>query len=155
MTESNDVLLSEASAVSAAPADGETIRLAQENQRLCAENRRLRQNERRREVNLFLSELRESGQLTPAMEQAGIEEALLAAEEHGPGVVFADGRNAPMAAVLRMLLKSLPVLGSQEDYSASFAAPLAQPTPLLSAEEERIAAQLGLSAAEFAALREE
>jgi len=135
-------------------ADTETIRLAEENARLSAENRRLRQAERRREVNRFLCALRENGQLTPAMELAGVEEALFAAEEQNLGVLFPDGRSQSLSQILRAVLTALPNCCCTESYSAKFASPLAA-APQLSADEQRIAAQLGLSEEEFASLREE
>jgi hypothetical protein len=136
------------------PPAGETIRLAEENQRLSAENRRLRQAERRREVNCFMCALRDNGQLTPAMELAGLEEALFAAEEHNLGVLFPDGRSQPLGQILRAVLSALPSCCCTESYSAKFASPV-NSAPPLSADEQRIAAQLGLSEQEFAALRTE
>jgi hypothetical protein len=132
----------------------ETIRLAEENRRLNAENRRLRNAERRRELTLYLGSLRERGQLTPAMELAGVEEALLAAEELPGSVVFADGQSLPLGHVLRNVLSAIPSSSLGEDYSAKFAAE-APRAARLSADEQRIAVQLGLSEEEFASLREE
>lgn len=127
---------------------GEVTQLAEENQRLNEENRRLRQEKLRREVVLFLAELRRSGRLTPAMEYAGLEEALLAADEQQTGVTFPDGHQVPLASVLRAIFEALPVSLARGEYAPGSAA-----APELSADELRIAAQLGLSAEEFASIK--
>jgi phage I-like protein len=127
-----------------APAADETIRLAEENHRLAEENRRLRQTERRREVAYFLAELRDSGQLTPAIERAGVEDALIAAEEQPLSVTLPDGRTVPLSAVLKELLRALPVAYPQGEL-----APAAATAPALTPEELAVAQALGLSAEEY------
>jgi hypothetical protein len=121
------------------------VLLAEENLRLSEENRRLKQTEQRRSIALFLSGLRESGRLTPAIEHTGVEALLLSAEESGAVVQLADGSTQPMADVLRNLLGALPVaveLGERglEPQESS---------PVLTDEELQIARQLGLSADEL------
>jgi len=128
----------------------DTIRLAEENLRLAEENRGLRAERRHREIALFLGELRDSGQLTPAMEAAGVEEALSAAEEQAAQVVFPDGRKLPLSAVLKEILRALPAsfcTARLKDAGADGAA------PSLTAEEKQIAAQLGLTEEEYASIK--
>lgn len=120
------------------PITDETIRLAEE-------NRRLRQTERRREVAYFLAELCDTGQLTPAIERAGVEDALVAAEEQPLSVTLPDGRTVPLSAVLKELLRALPVAYPQGEL-----APAAPAATTLSPEELAVAQALGLSAEEYA-----
>ena len=126
----------------------ETSQLAEENQRLSEENRQLRQEKLRREVVHYLGELRRTGRLTPAMEYAGLEEALVAASEQEIQVTFPDGCQVPLSTVLRAILEALPVALARGEYAPQGAA-----APELSADELRIAAQLGLSAEEFASIK--
>jgi len=132
----------------ASPEHG-TARLAEENQRLAGENRRLKREELRRSVACFLAELRDVGKLTPAMEQCGLEEALLASEEQPVVVVLGEGRQLPLGDVLREVLKALPV-----SYGSSELASSEEALPALSAEEREIAAKLGLSDQEYAEIKE-
>lgn len=131
-----------------AAAEEDSIRLAEENRRLSDENRSLKAERLQRETLVFLSELRSGGQLTPAMEQAGLEEALLAAADSGMQLRFPDGRVASLAEVLRQVLRALPV-----SFCCSRLADSAAEPPRLSADEQRIAEQLGLSAEEFASIK--
>ena len=138
-----------------APADSEpqaaedAVRLAEENRRLAEENRRLRRTEREREVALFLGGLRAQGKLTPAMERAGIAEALLLAEERQLAVALPDGQETPLGEVLRAVLAALPVSFD----AAELAAP-ERAEPTLSFEEREIARQLGLSEEEYSEIRQ-
>jgi hypothetical protein len=126
----------------------EVVRLAEENLRLSSENQRLHREQRQRATVHFLAELRQSGRLTPAMEYAGLEEALLTAEDTGLCVSFPDGRQVPLGEVLRAVLEALPVsLGRQPLAAAE------EPGTGLSAEEKRIAAELGLSEDEYAGIK--
>lgn len=130
------------------PPANDAHRLAEENHRLAEENRRLRRSERRREISVFLAELRDNGQLTPAMEQAGLEEALLSASEQPVSVVFPDGRQAPLRAVLGEVFRALPVsFGAQQLTERDVAA------VELSADERSIAASLGLTEQEYAEIK--
>ena len=122
----------------------DACRLAEENTRLAEENRRLRESERRREVAYFLAELREEGRLTPALERAGVEEALVQAEESSLPVNFPDGRQVPLATVLRELLKALPVSLIRGELAGT-----ASPAPELSTLEREVAQALGLSEREY------
>lgn len=143
--------------VPAAPAlptadEQKTIRLAEENQRLQAdairlaeENRALKATQRQREVRYFLAELRASGQLTPALERAGVEQALLAAGEQPLSVTLPGGGAVQLAELLRELLKALPV-----SFAYGETAPATAPTaPALSADDQAVMAALGLSAEEY------
>jgi hypothetical protein len=135
------------------PSSNETIRLAEENQRLQAdairlaeENRALKDAQRKREVRYFLAELRRAGQLTPALERAGVEQALIAAAEQPLAVTLPDGGVVQFAELLRDLLKALPV-----SFALGEAAPATTPTaPALSADDQAVMAALGLSAEEYA-----
>ena len=129
---------------------GDTVRLAEENARLAQENRRLRHGEMRREVAFFLSELRDTGRLTPAMERAGVEEALMAADEEQLLVSFPDGRTAPLSAVLREVLRALPL-----SFARGELAQAQDVGPMLTPEERRIASLLGLSEEEYASIKQE
>jgi hypothetical protein len=132
----------------------ETIRLAEENERLQAdairlaeENRALKAGQRLREVRYFLSELRATGQLTPALERAGVEQALIAAGEQPLSVTLPDGGVVPLPDLLRELLKALPV-----SFSYGEATPAATPaSPALSPDDQAVMAALGLSAEEYKA----
>jgi hypothetical protein len=133
-------------------AESQTIRLAEENQRLQAdairlaeENRLLKFAQRQREVRFFLAELRSAGQLTPALERAGVEQALLAAGEL-PLSVTLPGRSAvPLAELLRELLKALPV-----SFTFGETAPTTSATaPAFTADDQAVMAALGLSAEEY------
>jgi hypothetical protein len=130
-------------------AGGDPLRLAEENQRLATENRRLKREELRRGVACFLAELRDVGKLTPAMEQSGIEEALLASDEQQVMVALGEGRQLPLGDVLREVLRALPV-----SYGTSELAPPEDALPGLSPEEREIAAKLGLSEQEYAEIKE-
>ena len=130
-----------------APTDQETVKLAEENLRLAEENRLLRQSEHRREVSGFLSQLREQGQLTPAMELAGVEEALLHAEDQHLLVHFPDERQVPLSQVLREVLKALPVSIQLGEVARG------QQPVVLTADEQEIAATLGLSEDEYAQIK--
>jgi phage I-like protein len=124
----------------------ENQRLAQDALRLGEENRALRAIQRQREVRYFLAELRGTGQLTPALERAGVEQALLAADEQPLSVTLPDGSAVPLSALLRELLKALPV-----SFTYGEAAPSAAPAaPALSADDQAVMAALGLSAEEYA-----
>ncbi len=131
------------------PVPTDAHRLAEENHRLAEENRRLRRTELRREVTAFLGELRDGGQLTPAMEQAGLEEALLCAREQGVGVEFPDGRNVPLSGVLSEVLRALPV-----SYHAQ---PMLDTEPgatgELTGDERAVATALGLTDEEYLDIR--
>ena len=129
-------------------ATGDSIQLAEENRRLFEENRRLKHEEQRREVTCFLSELRNTGQLTPAMEQAGVEAALVAAGEQDIPVSFPDGKQMPLGSVLRQVLAALPI-SWQPGSTADVELEEVELTP----EEQHIAAQLGLSAEEFTSIK--
>jgi hypothetical protein len=130
-------------------AGGDPVRLAEENQRLATENRRLKREELRRSVACFLAELRDVGKLTPAMEQSGIEQALLASEEQQIMVALGEGRQLPLCDVLREVLKALPV-----SYGTRELTPPDEQLPVLSAEERDVAAKLGLSEQEYAEIKE-
>lgn len=135
------------------PSSNETIRLAEENQRLQAdairlaeENRALKASQRQREVRYFLAELRASGQLTPALERAGVEQALLAAGEQPLSVTLPGGGAVQLAELLRELLKALPI-----SFAYGETAPATAPAaPALSADDQAVMAALGLSAEEYA-----
>jgi hypothetical protein len=125
--------------------------LAEENARLREENRRLRAEGKRREIATLLSELREGGQLTPAMEYAGLEAALVSAEEQGLAVQLPGGQTLPFASVLRDVLRAIPC-----SYVAGCCCQGEEQIELgaqLSADEKRIAQSLGLSMEEFAEIR--
>jgi hypothetical protein len=126
------------------------VLLAEENRRLAEENRRLLLNERQREIAVFLNELRRAGRLTPALEQAGIEKLLLAACETPLVVRFSEGDEEPLFETLHRLFSALPVSVSfgETDGFAEFRAPGG-----LSADEQHVAAQLGLSPDEYSELR--
>lgn len=141
--------LDNSSSADAVPADGDAVRLAEENQRLAEENRRLKRAEHRRSVACFLAELRDLGKLTPAMEQAGLGEALVTSEEQQIVVALGEGRQLPLSEVLREVLKALPI-----SYGTSELAPPGELLPELSPEEREIAAQLGLSEQEYAEIKE-
>ena len=128
---------------------GDPVRLAEENQRLATENRRLKREELRRGVACFLSELRDVGKLTPAMEQSGIEDALVASDEQQIMVTLGGGQLLPLGDVLREVLKALPV-----SYGTCELAPPDEQLPGLSPEEREIASQLGLSEQEYAEIKE-
>jgi len=138
---------SDAAKEPAPPVEQETVQLAEENLRLAEENRLLRHSEHRREIAGFLSGLREQGQLTPAMELAGVEEALLLAEDQHLLVHFPDERQVPLSQVLREVLKALPV-SIQLGEAARGQQPIA-----LTADEQEIAATLGLSEDEYAQIK--
>lgn len=123
--------------------------LAAENARLADENRRLRAEAKRREIAALLAELRASGQLTPAMEYAGIEEALVSAEEQGLMVQLPDGKRLSFSAVLRDVLSALPC----SYVSGCVCGESATAGSQLSADELAIASSLGLSAQEYAEIR--
>lgn len=140
-----------AGAETAAPAEPDAVRLAEENRRLAKENRRLRRGELQRDVDCFLEGLRRRGQLTPAMELAGVEEALLLSEEQPATVELADGRQLSLGSLLREVLSALPVCcpATAAAYSA-VAGNGASGAPVSLSEDERdIARQLGLSEDEF------
>lgn len=128
----------------------EATQLAEENHRLAEEIRRLKSDERRRGVACFLSELRGGGRLTPAMERAGLEDALLACEEQPLAVELADGKQVQLGELLRDVLRSLPAYPGLDDELAGGDADL----PALSDQEREIAAQLGLSEQEFAEIKQ-
>jgi len=130
--------------------EAETARLAEENHRLAEEIRRLKSDERRRGVACFLSELRGGGRLTPAMERAGLEEALLACEEQPALVELPDGKQMQLGELLRDVLRSLPAYPGLDDELAAGGADL----PALSDQEREIAGQLGLSEQEFAEIKQ-
>ena len=122
-------------------------RLAEDNRRLADENRRLKLAERRREAAVFVASLREAGRLTPAMEQAGLEEALAASQDHPSELELADGRQAPLSEVLKEIFSALPAccpLDEALDDDGS------EPEFELSATEKSVAEQLGLSEREYA-----
>jgi hypothetical protein len=132
-------------------APDETIRLAEENQRLAedalrlaSENQALKAQQRGRDVRFFMAELRHSGQLTPALERSGVEQALLLAEQQPLLVALPDGRSALLSAVLRELLRALPV-----SFAFGEQAPAAATPARLSPEDEAVMAALGLSAEEY------
>ena len=128
----------------------EAALLAEENQRLAEENRRLLRHERQREIAVFLSELRNAGRLTPALEQAGIEQLLLAACETPLVVRLSEDNEEPLFETLHRVFSALPVCVSfgETDFRAAPPAPCG-----LSEDERTIAAQLGLSAEEYAEIR--
>jgi len=130
------------------PGGPDQLHLAEENHRLAEENRRLRRTELRREVTAFLGELRDGGQLTPAMEQAGLEEALLSARENPQNVEFPDGGSAPLAAILGEVLRSLPVSFTAAAGAAAETAPAG-----LSGDERSVASALGLTDEEYAEIK--
>ncbi|MBN2080908.1 hypothetical protein JW859_01750 [bacterium] len=126
-------------------------RLAEDNRRLADENRRLKLAERRREAALFVASLREAGRLTPAMEQAGLEEALAASQDHPSELEFPDGRKAPLNEVLREIFSALPAccpLDAALDDEG-------EPDFELSVTEKSVAQQLGLSEREYAEIARE
>lgn len=129
----------------------EATRLAEENHRLAEEIRRLKNDERRRGVACFLSELRGGGRLTPAMERAGLEEALLACEEQPLAVELADGKQVQLGELLRDVLRSLPAYPGLD---GELAGESEQQLAHLSDQEREIAAQLGLSEQEFAEIKQ-
>lgn len=134
----------------AALAEPDVARLAEENLRLAEENRRLRRAELKRDVDCFLEGLRRRGQLTPAMELAGVEEALLLSEEQPLTVDLADGRQQSLGSLLREVLSALPVCCPATAAVCSAAAGCEASTAVSLSEDERdIARQLGLSEEEF------
>ncbi|MCC7477051.1 hypothetical protein IT575_01215 [bacterium] len=141
-----------AAAVSAAaPAPAPPDPLAEENARLREELQRLKSEQKRREVAALLSELRASGQLTPAMEYAGIEEALVSAEEQGVMVSLPSGQRLSFAAVLKDVLAAIPC--SYVSGCVCGDAPATGGTPQLSADELSVAQSLGLTPQEYAEIR--
>jgi hypothetical protein len=132
-----------------APAPDQT--LIDENARLREENRKLRADSKRREIATLLAELRDGGQLTPAMEYAGIEQALVVAEEQGLTVQLPGGQTLPFASVLKDVLRAIPC-----SYIAGCCCDDEDELELrdqLSADERRIAQSLGLSWQEYAEIK--
>ncbi len=127
----------------------EALQLAEENTRLAEENRQLKLAEQRHSVELFLSELRKNGQLTPAIELAGIESALVCADNTQGVVEIGDGSSAPLGAVLRDICSALPV----SVHLGEVARGAESPPATLSDDEKRIAGQLGISEEEFSEIR--
>jgi hypothetical protein len=130
------------------PAAEEAVKLAEENHRLAEENRQLRLAQREREVVYFLAELRDQGQLTPAMEDAGLKAALVAAQEHPLDVKLDDGTNAPLGSVLQDVLRALPA-----SFSPGETLEANSSEEGLTPQETEIAGQLGLTAEEFAQVK--
>jgi hypothetical protein len=139
-------------------------RLAEENQRLTAENQRLKTEQQARQAAAFLAELRTGGQLTPAMEQAGLAQALTVAAAQPTQVSLPDGRNVPLCDVLREVLRTLPTLCPQAGSAlagsgaggygyATPGAPLREPRYSLSPTEREVAAKLGLTDQEYAEIK--
>jgi hypothetical protein len=110
--------------IQAIPGPSDAARLAEENQRLLAENQQLKTEQQARQAAAFLTELRAGGQLTPAMEQAGLAQALTVAANQPAQVSLPGGRTLPLSDVLREVLRTLPALCPQ---AGSALAGLGQP----------------------------
>ena len=130
----------------------DATRLAEENQRLLAENQQLKTEQQARQAAAFLAELRAGGQLTPAMEQAGLAQALTAAQSQPVQVSLPGGRTLPLGDVLREVLRTLPSLCPQAGATQS-STPLQEPRYSLSPTEREVAAKLGLSEQEYAEIK--
>ena len=128
----------------------ETLLLSAENLRLSQENRQLREERVRSEVSQFMAALRSRGQLTPALERTGIEEALVATEVSGQQIELPSGETALFSTLLRELLSGLPVHVLPGLHAA---APAQGGSAVLSSAEEEIARQLGLSRDEYASVK--
>jgi hypothetical protein len=129
--------------------DDTTARLMAENDRLAREVAELKRAEQERDVAWFLSELKDGGRLTPAMEAAGLREALLAANAEPVRVQLTDGRELDLSELLREVLKSLPALCPATAETAPAAGTPAPATPA----EQDIARALGLSPEELSAVK--
>lgn len=130
--------------------DDATAWLRVENERLAREVAELKRAEQERDVAWFLSELKDGGRLTPAMEDAGLKEVLLAANAEPVRVQLANGRELELSELLREVLKSLPALcpaAAGESPTAGTA-----PAPITPAEQD-IARALGLTPEELAAVK--
>lgn len=132
--------------------------LAEENARLIAENRELKAEQQARQAAAFLCELRAGGQLTPAMEQAGLAQALSAAEAQPVEVSLPGGRTLPLGDVLREILRTLPALCPQAGSALSALGEPGAPGSTeagagLSATEREVAAKLGLTDQEYAEIK--
>lgn len=130
------------------PTADKAVKLAEENFRLAEENRQLKLAGQRREVAHFMAGLREAGQLTPAMELTGVEDALLFAEQSQLVVKLPDGSSVPLGEMIKEILRALPVSFMPKEVSTPEQAP-----PAITPEEEEIAQQLGLSNEEYLAIR--
>lgn len=126
------------------------VALAEENRRLLSENRRLMQVEQQREVSAFIGELRAAGKVTPALEQAGLEQVLLAACEQPLVIQLAEDRSEPLGEALKRIFSALPPSVSFGELESADGVP--EPGGL-SADERHIAAQLGLTEQEYAEIR--
>ncbi len=135
----------------AAPPPPEINPLAEENARLRDELIRLKGEQKRREIAALLAELRASGQLTPAMEYAGIEEALVSAEEQGVMVSLPSGQRLSFAAVLKDVLSAIPC--SYVSGCVCGDEPAGAKAVQLSADELSVAQSLGLTPQEYAEIR--
>jgi hypothetical protein len=129
--------------------DDTTARLMAENDRLAREVAELKRAEQERDVAWFLSELKDGGRLTPAMEAAGLREALLAANAEPVRVQLTDGRELDLSELLREVLKSLPALCPA---TAEMTPAAGTPAPATPAEQD-IARALGLSPEELSAVK--
>ncbi len=129
--------------------------LVEENARLLAENRELKAEQQARQAAAFLTELRSGGQLTPAMEQAGLAQALTAAQAQPIEVSLPGGRTLPLGDVLREILRTLPALCPQAgSVLAGAGAPVpAEPRYSLSPTEREVAQRLGLTEQEYVEIK--
>ena len=147
--------------IQAVPGPSNATRLAEENQRLLAENQQLKAEQQARQAAAFLAELRAGGQITPAMEQAGLAQALTAAANQPVQVSLPGGKTLPLGDVLREVLRTLPALCPQAGSALTDAAlpgSHAASTPAgpgysLSPTEREVAAKLGLSEQEYAEIK--
>lgn len=139
----------EEGAASTALAEPDVARLAEENLRLATENRGLKRAALKRDIDCFLEGLRRRGQLTPAMELAGVEEALLLSEEQALVVDLADGRQLSLGSLLREVLSALPVCCPATAAANAGLPGNGRSAVSLSEDEQDIARQLGLSEEEF------
>jgi phage I-like protein len=126
------------------------VALAEENRRLQTENRQLKLAEQRREVAAFTAELRAMGKLTPALEQAGLEQVLLAVDQQPLVIQLAEGQSEPLGAALRRVFSALPCSVSFGELDTIPGEPA---DCGLSADERQIAAQLGLTEQEYSEIR--
>jgi phage I-like protein len=136
--------------------DTEKQRLAAENKRLSAENAALKQQQCQRKAAELLDQLRETGQVTPAMEQAGLPEALAAAQEHGVQVQLPGGTSVPLAKVLADVLSAIPAVCASLTQAAAAGASTNAPEPAALTDDEKIiAVKLGLTEEEYAEIKSE
>jgi hypothetical protein len=129
-------------------------RLADDNRRLTSQLADYRRRETEDGVDALLTELRETGRLTPGMEGVGLRELLVSLGGSETCIMLGEGEGEETSLYdcLEALLRNLPVQEldnelAAEHGSGGYAA--------LSAFERDIAASLGLTDTEYAQIRSE